>query len=112
MVGVAKVDAIGQLVEAVVSRAAQPVGLGNHRGDIGQRFARLIGDISRVNGAVPEDTRRSGYEQELLFGQANQCGTRERRTAWPVFGRVIVGADLPGVFDWFSRLAAGHESDA
>jgi len=36
MVGVSKVDAIGQLVESVVTRAAQPVGLCNHRGDIGK----------------------------------------------------------------------------
>ena len=94
------------------ARTALAIGRVNHRRDVGQHLAALGGGVAGMHRAVADDAGGAGNEEDFLARQRGQRGTREGRTARPVIGGVVVGADLARVLDRRRRLLAGHEGDA
>jgi len=64
-----------------------------------------------MHGLVPDDARCTGNEEDFLARRINQRGARKGRAARPIFGRIVVGADLAWIFDRHCGQLAGHEGD-
>ena len=64
--GMANIDPVAQFAQHKGWRAAQPIGFGEHGGDVGHRLAALADDVAWMYRLVPDDARRAGNEQDFL----------------------------------------------